>query len=109
MKKILLLLVIIMITGCANDKNELHKILKNNNYVIVDVRTPSEYNHGHIKNAINISYDKINNNVKLDKNKVILVYCMSGKRSEIAYKKLVKMGYDAYDLGAYENINMEKE
>ncbi|MBR2828691.1 MAG: rhodanese-like domain-containing protein [Bacilli bacterium] len=76
--------------------------------VIVDVREKEEYLEGHIVDSINIPYDTIDKNVHLDKNKKIKVYCKSGKRSHIAYQILKELGYDVEDLGAYDNINMNK-
>ena len=109
MKKIiLLLLVFIFFIGC-NKESELEMILTKNNYIIVDVRTEEEYNESHIKKAINIPYDEMDDKVNLDKTKTILVYCKSGKRSSIAYNKLKSLGYDVKDLGAFDNINLEKE
>lgn len=110
MKKIILLvLILIIICGCSNKKNtKLSKILKDDNYIIVDVRTKEEYNEGHIVEAINIPYDVIEKSSMLDKDKTIIIYCRSGNRSKIAYDKLKSLGYDVLDLGAYENINLEK-
>lgn len=72
--------------------------------VIVDVRTPAEYKDGHIKNAINVPLDEIDemNQPKAlpDKNAEILVYCHSGRRSKLASDKLVAQGYTGiYDFG----------
>ncbi|MBR3362292.1 MAG: rhodanese-like domain-containing protein [Bacilli bacterium] len=112
MKKTLVILFIITltlgVTGC-DEKDELKTILKEKNYTIVDVRTEEEYNEGHVKKAINIPYDTINKKTSLNKNKTILVYCQSGKRSSIAYNILKKLGYDVYDLGAYNTIKLDKE
>ena len=106
MKKLLIVLVSILILGGCNkvDSNQkLQDIINENNYIVVDVRTKDEYNEGHVKDALNIPYEEIGENV-FDKSKTILVYCKSGKRSKIAYDTLIKNGYKAYDLGAYENI-----
>lgn len=116
-KKILLLvLCFIVFCGCSNKaqkvENEdvsLDKILEKNNYIIVDVRTKEEYSEGHVSGAINIPYDEIDENVNLDKNKDILVYCRSGARSSIANNILTNLGYKVYDLGEYAKIDLEKE
>lgn len=63
----------------------------------------------HLADAINIPYDEIDNNIDLDKDKLILVYCMSDTRSSIAYTKLTELGYEVYDLGAYDKIDLPKE
>jgi rhodanese-related sulfurtransferase len=63
---------------------------------VVDVRTPEEYAGGHIENAVNIDVnsDSFASEVsKLDKEKPVLVYCRSGKRSLTAAEKLREMGF----------------
>ncbi len=107
MKKILLLILssLLIITGCEKQLSELDKIVEENNYVIVDVRTKEEYDTGHIKDSINIPVDDIESRInELDKNKTILVYCRSGRRSTTAYNILKDKGYKSYNLGAYESI-----
>ncbi len=111
MKKIILVLVlllsIIAAVGCTTKKinNDFQEILDKNNYIIVDVRTKEEYDTGHIKDSINIPVDDIESRInELDKNKTILVYCRSGRRSTTAYNILKDKGYKSYNLGAYESI-----
>ena len=66
------------------------------NYTILDVRTPAEYQSGHIPNAINLPNETI---LEADipelpgKNQLILVYCRSGNRSRQASAKLAALGY----------------
>ena len=65
-------------------------------YIIIDARTQSEYDEGHIPGAILIPYDEIADRAEKelpDKNQLILVYCRSGRRSKIAAEELVKLGY----------------
>mgnify|MGYP004671839135 FL=1 len=113
MKKIIVLLLsILLLVGCNNkekESNTLEEILKENNYIIVDVRTKEEYDTSHIVGAINIPYDTIDENTDLDKSKTIIVYCRSGKRSSIAAETLKKLGYNVLDLGAFDSINLDKE
>lgn len=64
--------------------------------IIVDVRTPNEYNSGKIAKAKNInvaSFDFMNEAKKLDTSKEVLVYCRSGARSARAAKMLVQLGF----------------
>jgi thioredoxin len=72
------------------------------NAQLVDVRTPEEYNSGHIENSINLNiYDSnFEKEIsKLDKSKPVFVYCRSGGRSSSAASKLVEMGFsEIYDL-----------
>ena len=72
--------------------------------VILDVRTQEEFDEGHIKDAVLFPYDEIIDDTvsgKLpDKNKTVLVYCRTGRRSEIAAKALIELGYTSvYDFG----------
>ena len=113
MKKIgiISLSILLLITGCSGDnkKEMLEKVLKEGNYIVVDVRTSEEYETGHVKDSINIPYDEIDENVDLDQDKTILVYCKSGTRSNIAYETLKDLGYEVIDLGAYESVTLERE
>lgn len=112
MKKIILIIIAVLLCGCSNQflsNEELNEIIKKDNYLIIDVRTSEEYNELHIKESINIPYDEININFDISKNKIILVYCRSGNRSNIAYQTLKDLGYEVYDLGSIDNIKLEKE
>ena len=65
-------------------------------YIIIDARTQSEYDEGHIPGAILIpEYEIVTRaeNELPNKNQLILVYCRSGRRSKIAAEELVKLGY----------------
>ena len=67
-----------------------------NGYIIIDARTQSEYDEGHIPNAILIPEYEIADRAEKElanKNQLILVYCRSGRRSKIAAEELVKLGY----------------
>jgi len=71
--------------------------------IILDVRTQSEYDEGHIEGALLLPDTEIADRAeeKLpDKNATVLVYCRSGRRSEEAAKALMEMGYSSvYDFG----------
>lgn len=110
MKKILIIFLCILLCACSNEKeNDIDKIMKEDNYVIIDVRTKEEYDESHVINSINIPYDEIDSTIDIDKSKTIFVYCKSGRRSSIAYNTLTSLGYVVYDLGAYDQIKLEKE
>lgn len=113
MKYILMLAIVIgglfmfMQNGNANQTmtyQELqNKLNAKENFVLLDVRTQEEFNAGHIPTAILLPYDEINlkaATVLPDKEKEIVVYCRSGRRSAIAKKALVELGYkDVKDFG----------
>ena len=113
MKYILMLAIVIgglfmfMQNGSANQKmsyEELqNKLNAKENFVLLDVRTQEEFDAGHIPTAILLPYDEINlkaATVLPDKEKKIVLYCRSGRRSAIAKKALVELGYkDVKDFG----------
>ena len=73
--------------------------------LVIDVRSPGEFNSGHLASAINIPLDEIEavllKRVK-DKSQVLLLHCASGMRSGMAKSKLNGMGYtNAFNLGGY--------
>lgn len=64
--------------------------------LLLDVRTPEEFNSGHLKSALNINfYDKdfSHSLEKLDKEKPVFVYCKAGSRSAEAALQMEKMGF----------------
>lgn len=67
-----------------------------NNYIILDVRTPEKFSDKHIPDAINIPNETIGTEEipeLPDKAQLILVYCRSGNRSKQASDKLANLGY----------------
>lgn len=63
-------------------------------FVLIDVRDPNEFDEGHIPGAVNIPVDVFaSRSGQLDKEKKIIVYCNSGGRSYMAYRKLMKLSY----------------
>ena len=73
--------------------------------LVIDVRTPGEFNSGHLTNAINIPLDEVATVVPKKfpgKSEVLLLHCASGMRSGVAQKKLQALGYtNAFNLGSY--------
>ena len=65
-------------------------------YMILDVRTPEEFAEGHIEGAILIPDYEIGEkaeSILTDKDQLILVYCRSGRRSKNAASELEALGY----------------
>jgi rhodanese-related sulfurtransferase len=62
--------------------------------VVLDVRTPSEYEDGHIEGAINIPVDELEERLgELDPGDELLVYCRTGNRSTRAVRLLEENGF----------------
>lgn len=74
----------------AQAKIDAHQI------TVIDVRTPEEFAGGHVPSAINIPYDQIGKRlteIPVARDQPILLYCRSGRRSEMAEKTLTSAGY----------------
>lgn len=67
---------------------------KSADYVLVDVRDTAEFSDGHIPTAINIPAETFASGAgDLPKDKKIIVYCNTGSRSYLAYRKLMGLSY----------------
>lgn len=63
--------------------------------VVLDVRTVSEYESGHLEGAVNIPVEVLGGHLsELDPNDELLVYCRTGNRSTTAVGILRENGYD---------------
>ncbi len=66
---------------------------------IIDVRTKSEFDSGHIPTAKHFPRSEILNRInELPKDKYLILYCYSGARSRAAVEILFKHGYDRRKL-----------
>ena len=112
MKTLLILFLLLTITACQSkpapekvvsvadgsysniDADYLAAILKNKDFVLINVHIPFA---GDISGTdLSIPYDEIEQNLSqlpTDKNAKIVLYCRSGRMSEIAAEKLVSLGY----------------
>ena len=64
--------------------------------IVLDVRTPQEFRHGHVPGAVNIDISDPQFRKKigeLDKSKTYLVHCARGVRSARAAKIMSPMGF----------------
>lgn len=125
MKKILpLLFSALAFTACGSASSELSfqqismdaaitQMAEEDNFILLDVRTPEEFADGHIPGAINISNESIGENdiTELpDKEQRIYVYCRSGNRSKQASAKLVNLGYtNVVEIGGIIDYHGEIE
>ena len=86
----------LMSVHAADAKNitieEAAKLIKSDtNIVVLDVRTPKEFEAGHIKGATNINFqdkDFADRIAKLDKSKTYVVHCAAGGRSAKACEQI---------------------
>ena len=84
------------------DVNQFAEMISDTNVVLIDVRTDSEYNEGHLENALNLDQAQDDfiekSKAALSIDKTIAVYCRSGRRSANAAEKLAIEGYRCVNL-----------
>ncbi|MGL4668394.1 MAG: rhodanese-like domain-containing protein [Saezia sp.] len=92
-------------------KTQLLNMLNNKEILLIDVRTPEEFEQGHLKDSILIEYQNIEQEITkytTDKNKPIALYCRSGRRSGVAAMVLNRAGYiNIVNIGGYEALKQE--
>jgi phage shock protein E len=75
-----------------------------NGALVIDVRSPGEFNSGHLPQAINVPLDEIETTLPRrvkDRQQVLLLHCLSGTRSALAKGKLKRLGYaNVFNLGS---------
>lgn len=124
MVMVLALTMTLMLSGCGGEEETpgyvqistdeaVTMMAEEENYVILDVRTPEEFAEKHITGAINIPNEEIGIepiDQLPDLDQLILVYCRSGNRSKQASEKLVKLGYtNVYEFGGINDWTGETE
>ena len=79
----------------ANINQGIEEYKRTAGAVLLDVRTPQEYQEGHIPESKNVPLQQLNNVVSVVKNTEIplFVYCYSVARSRQATGLLQRMGY----------------
>ncbi len=99
-------------SACSNNENpsvakefqftnmkavEAAKMLKENpKAIVLDIRTPAEFNEGHIPGAVNIDYkaDSFESELeKLDRDATYVMHCRSGRRSANSFETFSKLGF----------------
>lgn len=90
-------------TNTSLSPDEFEKQLNADSIQILDVRTPGEYNSGHIKKALQADWNdqtEFSRRIAyVDMAKPVYIYCLAGGRSAAAADKMRKMGYaNVYEL-----------
>lgn len=71
---------------------------------LLDVRTPEEFAAGHANGAINIPVQVLASRLsEIPKDREVVVYCHSGRRSGQAAEILTNAGYRVYDLKRFSD------
>jgi rhodanese-related sulfurtransferase len=81
--------------------------------LILDVRSPKEYDEGHIPGAINIPYDQVadrSGELQEYRERGLVVYCRTGRRAGIAEQALADAGFEqVWDLEGHMVVWQEGE
>lgn len=127
MKKItaVILALLFVLSACGTDtfqntregyktitaKEVKEMIDREDNIILLDVRSEQEHKAGHIPGSILIPGSELAQRAPellQDKNARIVVYCQSGRRSKSAANTLLELGYsNVYDLGGINNWTYE--
>jgi thioredoxin len=126
MRKLLQLTLFLLVGGllsCAQESKHMallspsefdSKLKSKTDPQLIDVRTPEEFEQGHLTSARNVDFNESDFEKKiegLDKKKPVFVYCYVGGRSGQAASLLLKKGFsEIYDLkGGYKKWVEEKK
>jgi phage shock protein E len=106
----LLLLAILVILYLLIQRSSLDAAHSVSDYLrrgalLIDVRSASEFNSGHLPSAINLplgQLDALLPRHARSKDQMLLLHCKSGMRSGFAVKRLKRQGYcNTLNLGSY--------
>jgi rhodanese-related sulfurtransferase len=88
-----------------NKKHQITDELKSK-AIIIDVRTPAEFQSGHYQGSKNIPLQNLEQKINEIKKyqKPVIVCCASGMRSASACSILKKQGIETYDAGSWYNL-----
>jgi len=106
MKVMLLIAMLAGLMSCSSytslDATAFGEKIREEGLTLIDVRTPDEYNEGHIPGALNADWYESDFLSKVEslcsKDSPVAVYCRSGKRSAGAAKQLSDAGYTVSNL-----------
>lgn len=80
-------------------------------YVVIDIREPRDYRKRHLKGAICIPYQRLEEGVALLRRQELILYCERGSTSLMAARKLSEKGYHVKSvvggIQAYSGKNVE--
>ncbi len=88
----------------SGKKKKLTEYLKDG-ATILDVRSKTEYEGGHLRTSINIPLDNLPKHIgQLDKTKPVITCCASGMRSASAKRMLKANGFKAINGGGWMSL-----
>lgn len=90
-----------MRNGNLNISVQQMSMMSSDDYICIDTRGETAYQHGHIPGAVCLDSSKEGFN-RFPENKKLVVYCTYGEKSIVTTEKLIQKGFEAYNLlGGY--------
>lgn len=94
--------------------HDVEALPRDGSIILLDTRTPAEYQNGHIEGAVNLPLDELRERLpELERGKPIYVNCHSGLRSYLACRILMQNGFECYNLSGgyrfYQIVMHERE
>ena len=91
---------------------EIDSYLFKPDYILIDIRTPRDFRRQHIKGAVCIPYEDLQERVCLLRHKTLILYCERGSTSMKAARELAEAGYRVLTLvggiQSYKGRNLEQ-
>lgn len=88
-------------SGASFGIHEVTRLINNDQAILVDLREPKEFSAGHIVDALNIPFKKLNDSIvdlEKHKSKTLIVLDKMGQHSGSAAKTLREKGFDVARL-----------
>ncbi|MBN1129953.1 MAG: rhodanese-like domain-containing protein [Chitinispirillaceae bacterium] len=89
------IVLLLSIVRARQARKEIEAALRSG-ALVVDLRSPKEFAHGHFSTAVNIPHDKVGQVLEsqgIRKNRLILLYSTFGPRSAVTEQLLRRNGY----------------
>ena len=89
----------------ANIKAQtIEQVVNDKQSILVDVRSPEQFQVGSVRNAINIPLDELKDRLEDFKGKKVVVFCKKGDRAKMAEKELEKYGIKAFNAETMDKV-----
>lgn len=108
--------LLLLVGGCSSGSDVVRtveaidavELIRSGDPVVVDVRTPAEFEAGHVEGALNIDAQAVSFEEQvgeLDKDGEYVLYCQTGNRSSKAAAKMADLGFtEVVDAGGIESL-----
>lgn len=90
---------------------EIDAFLFREGYTVIDIREPRDFRRLHLKGAVCIPYEQLEDRVRFLKKQTLVLYCERGGTSLMAARALAEKGYRVKTMiggiQAYRGRNLE--